>query len=118
MKITLGPPVRILLTHDLMRTLLLSLTIAVATTAGAQTLQNSSRSTTGYIKSDGTVQNSSRSTTGYIKSDGTVQNSSRSTIGYVKQDGTVQNSSRSTIGHASGVPREWAAAFYFFFHFN
>ena len=35
--------------------------------ADAQTIQTSSRSTAGYIKSDGTIQNSSRSTIGYAK---------------------------------------------------
>ena len=84
----------------------------------AQTIENSSHSTTGYIKSDGTIQNSSYSTVGYVKSDGTVQNSSYSTIGYVKEDGTVQNSSYSTIGYAKGVKKEWAAVVYFFFIFN
>lgn len=64
-----------------------------------------------------TIQNSSRSATGYIKSDGTIQNSSRSTIGYIKDNGTVQNSSRSTIGYAQGVKKEWAAVNYFFFEF-
>ena len=62
-----------------------------------------------------TIQTSSRSTAGYIKSDGTIQNSSRSTVGYIKDDGTVQNSSRTTIGYASGVPKEWAAVTFFFF---
>ncbi|MFP3599982.1 5-fold beta-flower protein, partial [Chryseobacterium sp. SIMBA_029] len=40
----------------------------------AQTIESGSRSTTGYIKSDGTIENSSRSTVGYIKSDGTIEN--------------------------------------------
>ena len=75
------------------------LAIASLHFVGAQTIQSGSRSTTGYIKSDGTIQNSSRSTVGYIKSDGTIQNSSRSTIGYIKSDGTIQNSSRSTVGY-------------------
>ena len=84
----------------------------------AQTIENSSYSTTGYIKPDGTIQNSSYSTVGYFKKDGTVQNSSYSTIGYVKEDGTVQNSSYSTIGYAKDVKREWAAVVFFFFKFN
>lgn len=83
----------------------------------AQSITNSSHSTTGYIKSDGTIENSSHSTVGYVKSDGTVENSSHSTIGYVKSDGTVENSSHSTIGHASGVKKEWAAVVFFFFDF-
>jgi len=65
----------------------------------AQTIESSSRSTTGYIKADGTIENSSRSTVGYIKSDGTIENRSRSTIGYIKSDGTIENSSRSTVGY-------------------
>jgi hypothetical protein len=81
------------------------------------TIENSSHSTKGYIKNDGTIENSSHSTIGYIKSDGTIENSSHSTVGYVKKDGTVENSSHSTIGHADGVKREWAAVVFFFFKF-
>ena len=42
-----------------------------------------------------TVRDSSRSTIGYIDSDGTLRDGSRSTIGYVESDGTVRSSSRS-----------------------
>jgi hypothetical protein len=117
-----------------MRKILLSISMIVALTAGAQTIESSSHSTTGYIKSDGTIENSSHSTIGYIKSNGTIENSSHSTVGYVKSDGTVEssshstlgyiksdgtveNSSHSTIGHASGVKKEWAAVTFFFFKF-
>lgn len=94
-------------------TVLLGLTLGV----NAQTIENGSHSTTGYVKSDGTIENSSHSTKGYIKSDGTIENSSHSTIGYVKSDGTVENASHSTIGHAGNVKREWAAVVFFFFSF-
>lgn len=67
--------------------------------AKAQTIESNSRSTTGYIKSDGTIENRSHSTIGYIKSDGTIENASHSTIGYIKSDGTIENSSRSTVGY-------------------
>ena len=60
---------------------------------------NSSYSTLGYIRSNGTVENSSHSTIGYIRTDGTVENSSHSTIGYVRSNGEVENSSHSTIGY-------------------
>ena len=83
----------------------------------AQTIESSSHSSVGYIKSDGTIENSSHSTVGYVKSDGTVENSSHSTIGYVKDNGSVENSSHSTIGYASGVKKEWAAVCFFFFTF-
>ncbi len=81
-------------------------------------IENASRSTIGYISYNGRIENSSRSTVGYVNKDGRVENSSRSTIGYVNSDGRVENSSRSTIGYAAGVPREWAAVFYFFFSFE
>ena len=87
-------------------------------TVSAQTIENGSHSTTGYIDSDGTIENSSHSTAGYITSDGTVENSSHSTIGYIQSDGTVEDSSHSTIGHASGVDKNWAAVVFFFFDFN
>lgn len=63
------------------------------------TIENSSHSTVGYITGSGTIENSSHSTIGYIKSDGTIQNKNSSTVGYVKKDGTVENSSHSTIGY-------------------
>ncbi len=62
-------------------------------------VMNSSSSTLGYIRANGTVENSSHSTIGYIKSNGTVENSSHSTIGYVRSNGEVENSSHSTIGY-------------------
>ena len=62
-------------------------------------VMNSSSSTLGYIRSNGTVENSSHSTIGYIKSNGTVENGSHSTIGYVRSNGEVENSSHSTIGY-------------------
>ena len=61
-----------------------------------------------------TIQNASYQTVGYIKSDGTIQDSSYRTVGYVKDDGTVQDASYRTIGYAKDIPRKWAA-FYFFF---
>ena len=84
----------------------------------AQTMQDGHYNNSGTIKSDGTIQDSHYSTIGYIKSDGTVQDSHYSTIGYIKSDGTVQDSHYSTIGHASGIKKEWAAAYYFFFKMN
>ena len=95
--------------------LLLIMALVSFTITKAQTIESGSRSTIGYIKSDGTIENSSRSTVGYVKSDGTVENSSRSTLGYIKDDGTVENSSRSTIGYAKGIKKEWVAVVYFFF---
>jgi len=93
----------------------LMLVMLLCTTAvQAQTVQNSSHSTIGYVK-DGTVYNSSHSTMGYIRNDGTVQNSSHSTMGYIRNDGTIQNSSHSTIGYAKGVSQQHAAALLFFF---
>lgn len=82
-----------------MKRIYLIISTLFALQMGAQTIQNGSYSTTGYIKPDGTIQNSSYSTTGYIKKDGTIQNSSYSTIGYIKSDGTIQNSSYSTVGY-------------------
>jgi hypothetical protein len=64
-----------------------------------QTITNSSYSTTGHIKSDGTIQNSSYSTKGHIKSDGTITDASYKTIGHIKSDGTIQDASYRTVGH-------------------
>ena len=71
-----------------------------------------------FLSNAQTIQNGSYSTTGYIKPDGTIQNSSYSTVGYIKKDGTIQNSSYSTIGYAKGIDKEWAAVVFFFFKFN
>ena len=62
-----------------------------------------------------TVYNSKGSSCGKIESNGTVRNSSGSSIGKVESDGTVRNGSGSSIGKVQGVPREWVAAYFFFF---
>ena len=64
-----------------------------------------------------TVYNSKGSSCGKIENNGTVRNSSGSSIGKVESDGTVRNSSGSYSGKASGIPREWVAAYFFFFPF-
>ncbi len=84
------------------------------TGAAAQTIQNATYQTVGYIKSDGTIQDRTYKTIGYIKGDGTVQDGSYRTIGYVKGNGTVQDGSYRTIGYTDGVPYRWAAWFFFF----
>ena len=98
----------------LLGTILTVLLLAVTVEAAAQTIQNASYQTVGYIKSDGTIQDRSYRTVGYVKDNGTIQDSSYRTVGYVKDDGTVQDRNYRTIGYAKGIPRKWAA-FYFFF---
>ena len=46
-----------------------------------------------------------------------VYNSSGSRCGTIESNGTVRNSSGSSIGRAQGIPREWVAAYFFFFPF-
>ena len=64
-----------------------------------------------------TVYNSSGSSCGKIESNGTIRNSSGSSVGRFDSDGTIRNSSGSSIGKAAGIPREWVAAYFFFFPF-
>ena len=45
----------------------------------------------------------------------TVYSSNGSSCGQIESNGTVRNGSGSSIGKASGIPREWAAAYFFFF---
>ena len=60
------------------------------------------------------VENASRSTIGYINSNGRIENASRSTVGYFYGE-RVENASRSTIGYYdTSIKPEWVA-FYFFF---
>src|SRR5215213_10259668 len=67
------------------------LVLILCSVAGlAQTVENASHSTIGYITTNGTVENASHSTIGYISDSGTVENASHSTIGYVNSDGTVE----------------------------
>ena len=40
---------------------------------------------------------------------------SGSSIGKVESDGTVRNGSGSSIGRVQGLPKEWVAAYFFFF---
>src|SRR5215213_6819416 len=78
------------------------LVLILCSVAGlAQTVENASHSTLGYITSGGTIENASHSTIGYITGSGAVENSSRSTIGYITSNGTVENASHSTIGYIS-----------------
>jgi len=79
------------------------------------TVRNSSGSSIGKIERDGTIRNSSGSSIGKVDRDGTVRNSSGSSIGKVESDGTVRNGSGSSIGKVQGVPKEWVAAYFFFF---
>ena len=90
-------PARLLMMRRILA--LIVLAIAACTAASAQAVEDSSRSTIGYIGSDGTVESKSRSTIGYFRPNGAVENSSRSTIGYIRKDGSVENASRSTIGY-------------------
>ena len=43
-----------------------------------------------------------------------ITDSSYRTIGHIKGDGTVQDASYRIIGHADGVPKKWAAWYFFF----
>ena len=98
-----------------LRVLFLSIVMLMASSAMAQTVYNSSGASCGKIESDGTIRNSSGSSIGKVDRDGTVRNSSGSSIGKVESDGTVRNGSGSSIGKLQGVPKEWVAAYFFFF---
>ena len=100
-----------------LRIILLAIVTMFVSGAMAQTVYNSSGSSCGKIESDGTIRNSSGSSVGKFDSDGTIRNSSGSSIGKVESDGTVRNSSGSYSGKAPGIPREWVAAYFFFFPF-
>ena len=66
------------------------------------------------------IENSSRSTVGYMQRSGDtwrVENSSRSTVGYIDKNGRVEDGSRSTLGYAPGLPPAWVAVHFFFFRF-
>jgi hypothetical protein len=67
------------------------------------------------IDRDGTIRNANGSSIGKVDSNGTVRNGNGSSIGKVESDGTVRNGNGSSIGKVSGVPKEWAAAYFFFF---
>ena len=75
--------------------------------------RNGSGSQIGKIESDDTIRNSNGSSIGKVDKDGTVRNSSGSSIGKVENDGTVRNGNGSSIGKVQGVPKEWAAAYFF-----
>ena len=100
-----------------LRVLIMAFALMMASGAMAQTVYNSSGSSCGKIESNGTIRNSSGSSVGRFDSDGTIRNGSGSSIGKIDRDGTMRNSSGSSIGRASGIPREWTAAYFFFFPF-
>ena len=43
-----------------------------------------------------------------------VTNASYQTVAHIKSDGTIQDSNYRTIGHAEGIPKAWAAWYFFF----
>ena len=61
-----------------------------------------------------TIKNASYSIVAHIKDDGTIQDASYRITGHIKADGTVQDASYRTLVHASGIPRPWAAYYFFF----
>ena len=63
------------------------------------------------------LRNANNSSIGKIESDGTVRNSNNSLLGRVYDDGTVRDSNSHCIGYAKGVPRSYAALFFFFSFF-
>ena len=82
-------------------------------------VHNKSNSKVGQIESDGRIKGRNGSQVGKIDlSDGRVFNGSNSQIGKIDSSGTVYNGSNSRIGSARGVPRAWAAVFFFFNDFN
>ena len=90
------------------------LLLSAAGEAFAQRVTDGSYKPVAEIKSDGTIQDASYRTIGHIKSDGTVQDGSYRVIGHIKDDGTIQDASYRTIGHARGIPKAWAAWYFFF----
>ena len=60
------------------------------------------------------VTDGNYATVANIRSDGTIQDAGYRTIGHIRDDGTVQDANYRTIGHAPGIPRVWAAWFFFF----
>ena len=44
-----------------------------------------------------------------------VYNANGSNCGKIESNGTVRNERNQQIGRVSGIPKEWAAAFFFFF---
>ena len=85
--------------------------------ASAQNMLDRNGSNIGSIDSNGTIRNRGGSSVGKIDSDGTVRDRGGSSIGKIDSDGTIRNRGGSSMGQARGVPKEWAAA-WFFFYFN
>lgn len=82
--------------------------------AHAQRVTDGNYATVANIRSDGTIQDAGYRTIGHIRDDGTVQDANYRTVGHIRDDGTVQDANYRTIGHAPGIPRAWAAWFFFF----
>ena len=80
---------------------------ALASTALAEPIESASRSTLGYVTSEGRVENASRSTLGYVTSEGRVENASRSTLGYILPDvllvTTVVGAVLGGVAYGTGV---------------
>lgn len=53
-----------------------------------------------------------------MQSDGTVRDKSNMYVGKIDSDGTVRNGNGIIIGYAKGVPKTYAAVFFFFDFFR
>ena len=80
----------------------------------AQDIRNANNSQVACIESNGTVRDRNNSTIGRIESNGTIRDRNNSSIGRIESDGTVRDRNNSSMGSAKGVPRTWAAVFFFF----
>lgn len=68
----------------------------------------------GKIERNGTILDKNNMTIGKVESDGTVRDCYNMTMGRIEADGTVRNRNSLTIGYAKGIPKAYAAVFFFF----
>lgn len=94
--------------------LLLLFVVCLSSAGFAQTIRDRSNSYIGKIESDGTIRDRNNSYCGKFWSDGTIRDRNNSYVGKIESDGTVRDRNNSTMGTARGVPRHYAAAYFFF----
>ena len=67
----------------------------------------------GKVDTDGRVSDPCNNYLGKVCGDGTVRDDCNHMVGRVEDDGRVRDPQNHTLGYAKGVPKTWAALFFF-----
>lgn len=96
--------------HLLLIALLLGALIAPIS---AQTIRTTSNHLVAKIDSDGSVRDPNNHLVCKINSDGSVRDPNNHLLGKIADNGDVRDPNNHLLGRAVGIPKTWAALFFF-----